>query len=501
MSAASSSFDLITRTSFETLRISDVVLPDGSPLYLTKASIIFGENRTTNFHLVNLWTHCPTDVHNDLVELGARVSCIFDGRATRNIKAKTISIDKFIVHEISPHVRCKYHALSSFTEMIDEFKANLLVRTTAVSASSGRAYSGQTDVLVVHLTAAHFLEQCDINALSCFYRSNAPAESKLLIIAVVSGENAMYQHACSLSDDGPCLILPILCAPQGVSLVTLAQWLRFADACIFQSCELPKENVKLVFTAEHVQLPPLLYYCGNSADSSEGKYLGKANAPAYMPSRVSNMFSEHEFLICSATPIASEDIYFSFHENHALEITKIHIAAASSAPEPRLIKLAQVANNFPYWKQWISGALITWITTVLPTNIDLIAPARALRRQIAILRTSTRGDQLLSSVAAMECALEQLDSELAAQGYTAASKINLGKLYATLLENRYMEVTTFIEGNADLQEHASKASYNGINTYLYSIYAPGLVGNHSFTKSPAVPVLPRSTSKAANYSE
>ena len=120
------SFDLDTKTSVQTAIIKDVLLGGERPLAITAGRLQFGTNYFAYPHQIRLWTHCPTLLHNDLMDLSMEeLTAQFSGRSTRNIEASSICIEDFVRHEISPHVKVVNMASDNLPELVIALRASL----------------------------------------------------------------------------------------------------------------------------------------------------------------------------------------------------------------------------------------------------------------------------------------------------------------------------------------------------------------------------------------
>jgi hypothetical protein len=230
------SFDLETKALVRTSVLSDVVMADGRPLAITAGSLQFGTNHYLHPHQVRLWTHCPTLLHNDLKDLSMEdLTAQFAGRSTRNIQTESISIEDFVRHEISPHVKVVNMASDNLPELVIALRASL-ADPLGIS-SNGSKYVHRTEIVVIHQTAMHFITGTQMDELLA-------NDAVVLLLAATEGSALRDDTLQHMRPDRK-LSVPRFITGE-LSLVDTLASFRAHLPDQFASCQAPKENLRLV---------------------------------------------------------------------------------------------------------------------------------------------------------------------------------------------------------------------------------------------------------------
>jgi hypothetical protein len=231
-----SSFDLDTQACVQTTVIKDVVFSGSGPLAITAGRLQFGTNHYSYPHQIRLWTHTPTLLHNDLMDLSMEdLTAQFAGRSTRNIEAPSICIEDFVRHEISPHVKVVNMAKDNLPELVIALRASL--GDPLGVSSNGNQYVHRTEIVVIHQTAVHFITGPQMEELL--------ANDAVFLLLIAAEGSALRANTLKCVQPGRKISVPRYVSGK-VSLVDTLDGFRTHLPEQFESCQAPKENLRLV---------------------------------------------------------------------------------------------------------------------------------------------------------------------------------------------------------------------------------------------------------------
>ena len=244
--AADLSVDLTTRATVTRTVVTDVVLSNGATLAITQGHLQFGANNNTNPIQIRLWTHANTTLSNDLAMMPmAALSETCRHRSTRNIVADTISLEEFVRHEMSPAARLLHVKSNNLPEMWSNLATGLDDPLT--TSAAGYTYTRRTEIVVVHQTAAHYIDAVALEMLK--------GRKNVVVLFLASNvSRGIGRDTVLLSADA--------CAVHGMSAWTeelrsncasLASVFRNLLTFLpeeFQSCQAPQENLQLHVVAD-----------------------------------------------------------------------------------------------------------------------------------------------------------------------------------------------------------------------------------------------------------
>lgn len=244
--SADLTIDLTTRATVTHTVVTDVKLSTGATLTITEGQLQFGANNNTKPIQIRLWTHANTTLTNDLATLGmAGLSEVCGQRSTRNIVAETIALEDFVRHEMSPGARLLHMKSNNLPELWTNLSVGL--DDKLATSAAGHAYTRRTDIVVVHQTAAHYIDAAALDMLK-------KRENVVVLFLATNVDTGLGRDTVLLSKDAR--------AVHGMS--TWTEELRNNSASMtsvfrhllqylpeeFQSCQAPQENLQLHVSAD-----------------------------------------------------------------------------------------------------------------------------------------------------------------------------------------------------------------------------------------------------------
>ena len=358
--------DFDTRATLAHIVVTDVQLRTGTTLEITEARLQFGMNCNTQPTQIRLWTHTDTVLANDLAGMGmAALAEECRDRSTRNIVTDSIPLDDFIRHEMSPSARLLHLRHKNLPEMWTDMLSHL--DDPLGVSTAGHAYVHRTDIVVVHQTAAHFVDGAALDALPLgVVLLFTVADVKAGGLGFDTLEMVQTQRARGRAG----WVEVLHHHTNRASLTsTFRRLLRYLPE-EFQSCAAPQENLLLHVTAE----PGTACFL---VDDKATAFLGFADAlrpvapctSLFTPYAMYAMGSAsmHYSLTRGLLPVCGE-----FMDNGETEVTT----------------LAHLLATRPSLQTCIAKLLLYEVACLQPAGsvAQVLAPYDALRKQAAALR-------------------------------------------------------------------------------------------------------------------
>lgn len=427
------SFDLDTKTTVKTTVIRDVVLDGGRPLVITAGSLQFGTNHYSYPHQIRLWTHCPTLLRNDLKDLSMEdLTAQFAGRSTRNIEADSISIEDFVRHEISPHVKIVNMVSENLPEMVIALRASL--GDPFAASSNGSKYVHRTEIVVIHQTAVHFITGPQMDELL--------ANDAVFLLLVATEGSALRANTLECVRPEKKIAVPRFITGE-LSLVDTLASFRAHLPDQFASCQAPKENLRLVvaggnFACFHVKI-------------KNTQFLGMSSGQLKAITESAGLFAPFDVFVFGAASLR-----YTYSSGLSLYNGEF---AEEVAAETTLVEYLKL---YPQLEQAIATVLQSEVRQLLPTpeQLQILAPmftllkhahhlkgapgittltaaADVLKQQFALERPSFFGDvQLLTTTVA------QVSKHLRDASSKSMNKLTLEVLHRFRFEEFVPEVET-----------------------------------------------------------
>ncbi len=472
--------------------VANLKLASGNYFGYTEITVQFGQGSNRCPHQVRLWTHVPPiNVINDLDDLGMADDLMFASRCTRNITMGSISISQFIQHEMSPHARMTEHTYTNLPEMFAALE-KACVDPMATSVTTNQVYSGRSDIVIVHQTAAHYVTQALINTLV----ETTPDFPLLIVLVSKMGSKMMDDSAALTTPPGSAVTLivePIVASGTalGISLVSLLRKLTAVMPEEFASCGPPKENLRV--------------YGPDTATVYTKKPSGWTAMTTGTHAAVAiELFTPYNFMLMNCT--ADDPITFSYSSNMTVVTS---VVTDTSAINRRL--LTDVCTDKSESRFCVLDSLHKMlIADNSHTKLDLqaILPYHSMRRQLYALRFN-EDDESAPIIKCLEAAVAALWPVV--QKYSPLfTDAGVADLYAKLKEveritSRSMEAN-FMMGVSPLNRLIDyiESYYDDCSRqptlYLSNLYMhPLAVSTLSPQQHALLPGMPRQHSKAAAY--
>jgi hypothetical protein len=361
MTAVESQYDFETKTGFLQYEISTTpILPN---ILVSEVFVQFGSINNSCPYSVRLWTQ-DDDILllNDLIDCG--MSTKYSNRMTLNTTDSSTSIFSALAQEVSPHVKLTKATCDGLSDM----HAKLLIHVSDPLGvtSEGSAYIGRTDVVVVRQDAGSYMTRDHVFDI----KSRCAPLTNVIFIMVAANHTKMYDDTLdNMRDCDNVIVLPSVAKRISLcqfvdSICSLKEW-----ESIFKSCSISRDNFK--FTV-------------NGSDDAQCYYLqnGKHLVPAENMTRLfkqAPLFVPHKLVVIS-TSTSSLQISYSYSDN-LIQFSE-YILRSSDYDLCGRGKYAAIIKTWPEYAPLLSSFIHDQLMMLLPTDMSILAPWRALRAQI-----------------------------------------------------------------------------------------------------------------------
>jgi hypothetical protein len=409
--------DLTTRATLTRTVVTDVLLRGGKPLQLTEARLQFGANCNTNPVHIRLWTHTDTVLANDLASMGmAALAAECSDRSTRNIVADNLPLEEFVRHEMSPNARLLHLRHKNLPEMWSQLLARL--DDPLGASAAGHPYVRRTEIVVVHQTAAHFIDEVALAAL--------PAGVVVLFTVADGGTGLGADTVRMVAASGRgtyrgAYWVEELGAWGRISMATLFRHLLHNLPEAFQSCQAPQENLVLHADSgggdggDGGATPCFLINDNNCVPMAT--FLGLAGAALKPIAPCASLFTP--YWACAMG--GSVNMHYSVTRGLATTVGEFVESAAEGV---RTTTAAELLEASPGLALPLARLLLYEAASLQPTGsvVHALTPYDALRRQAAALK----GNEVLERAAAV-----LLDAPGAAEWRSPAAAAAICAMYAS----------------------------------------------------------------------
>ena len=383
--------DLTTRATLTRTVVTDVLLRSGKPLELTEARLQFGANCNTHPVHIRLWTHADTVLANDLASMGmAALAAECKDRSTRNIVADSLALEDFVRHEMSPNARLLHIRHKNLPEMWSELLAHL-GDPLGVSAA-GHPYVRRMEIVVVHQTAAHFIDEAALAAL--------PAGVVVLFTVADGGTGLGADTARMVAASGRgtyrgAYWVEELGAGGRISMATIFRHLLHNMPEAFQSCQAPQENLVLHAEGHGGGDTPCFLIGGGAGRFGSGPptatFLGFADSALAPVAPCASLFTP--YWVCALGSFVN--MHYSVTRGLAITLGEFTEAADSTTTTTA----AELLEACPGLALPLARLLLYEAASLQPTGsvVHALTPYDALRKQAAALK----GNDVLERAAAV----------------------------------------------------------------------------------------------------